>query len=418
MIESLSHKIAEVQARIDENERLVHRLSEVYRALQAEAAWLAQLKAQLVRHSGEPAAMDRVSLADAVRHQAEPKDVEKKVLEFLDAAVAHVGHGRVTPPAQHPQAPARPVAAARPQVRPQPAEVKPPAAGPPEPPKVDNRVLDYLVATGAEVDEAPAAAPPLVATKGRLTPAEYAHARQQAAEGKRDARAAATSAFAAARELTAAPSGHAEPAPAPAAVEKAPEPAEPAPEPAGSDVPLPPPAAEEAHVLQAEPPAPDAELQAQEKGLAEAMEGGRAVLTHLDRCIELIEGVTRGGTLHTISSAVFSRSPDHARIDEARQEARQAQAALRQFHEQAVGLKHRLGAKTDLDELASMADRLLEHLAGESHEGASVLRSIRAARDTYHEIREVCSRLHRESSAVRARLAAAEREKHRLARSR
>jgi len=424
MLESLRQKITEVQARIDENERLVHRLSEVYRALQAEAAWLAQLKAQLVRHSGEPAASDRLALAGVVRHQAEPPDLEKKVLEFLDAAVAHVDRGRVTSAAQHAGAPVRPAAAAPSPPRPQAAPAKPLVAGHPEPPGVDSRVLDYLAVSGAEADQAPQAGPPLVATKARPTPAEYARARQQAAEGKRDARAAATSAFAAARELSAAPSKPAEPAPsghAEAAPEAVSAPAQkpPAPWPVeGAEEGMPHPAPQQPQSARAEAQAGAAgDLEAEQQNLDEAVEAGRAVLTHLDRCIELLEGVTRGGTLHTISSAVFSRSPDHAHLDEARQEAREAQAALRRFHEQGAGLKHRLGEKKDVDELAALADRLLEHLAGESQEGPGILHSIRAARTTYHEIRQVCTHLQREGGTVRARLAALARQEHRLARS-
>jgi hypothetical protein len=416
MLESLRQKITEVQARIDENERLVHRLSEVYRALQAEAAWLAQLKAQLVRHSGEPAASDRLALADVVRHQAEPPDLKKKVLEFLDAAVAHVDHGRVTSAAQHPEARVRPAGAAPSPLRPQAAATKPLVAGHPEPPSVDSRVLDYLAVSGAEADQARAAGLPLVATKARPTPAEYARARQQVAEGKRDARAAAASASAAAHEPSAVSSRHAEPEPAVVAETAAP--AEPAAEPPPSPAPAPPPAAEEAHAAADEPAGPDAELRDDQERLSDALEAGRAVLTHLDRCIELLEGVTRGGTLHTISSAVFSRSPDHAHLDEARQEAREAQAALRRFHEQGAGLKHRLGEKKDVDELAALADRLLEHLAGESQEGPGILHSIRAARTTYHEIRQVCTHLQREGGTVRARLAALARHQHRLARRR
>ncbi|MCX5672854.1 MAG: hypothetical protein NTU94_16175, partial [Planctomycetota bacterium] len=152
MLESLYQNLSDIEAKIDENRRLAALLGEVQRSLAAEASHLIELKARLLSQQKE--AVDR-------RH----------------AAVAE---------------------AARLSRR--------------QAPGVDKRVLDSLAAAGAEADQALAAGEEQQgAPRGRPTPAEYADSRQHLAEGKRTARDAARSVLAAAREASAAPSLHAAP---------------------------------------------------------------------------------------------------------------------------------------------------------------------------------------------------------------
>jgi hypothetical protein len=106
---------------------------------------------------------------------------------------------------------------------------------------------------------------------------------------------------------------------------------------------------------------------------------------------------------------MFSKSPDHAKLDEARQAAREAQENLHKFREHVTALRHRLGGKVDAGELAGLADRLLGHVTGESEGEPGLLHSLEGLRETYHDLRGLCVRLHREAIAVRARLAAMER---------
>ena len=167
--------------------------------------------------------------------------------------------------------------------------------------------------------------------------------------------------------------------------------------------------AEEVQAAEVEAAGPDAELRADEKRITEALEAGRLAMAEIDRCKELLHSVAQGGALHTIASAVFSKSPDHAKIDEARQAAHEARANLRKFQEQLAGLRHRIGGKVEAGELATLADRLLGHVSGEAPGEPGLLHALEGMRETYHDVRGLCVRLQREAIAVRARLAAMER---------
>jgi len=353
MDDPLYDEVSDIEAKIEENRRLAGLLADVQRSLATEAARMISLKQRVLAR-------------------------QKEVMSFP----------RPTRPA--------PAHAARPQ-----------------PQAVDARVLDFLVGAAAGQDRAHAAGPEKqAAAKERPTPADYAGARQQVAEGKRAARDAARSLLTAAREATTASFSRDEPELM--IVEEPPAPAAPAAEPAPGAVGVPQPHAEAVHAAEveaaeAEPAGPDAELRADEKRLTEALEAGRLAMSNIDRCKELLHSVAQGGALHTIASAMFSKSPDHAKLDEARQAAHEAQENLHKFREHVTALRHRLGGKTDAGELAGLADRLLGHVTGESEGEPGLLHSLEGLRETYHDLRGLCVRLQREAIAVRARLAAMER---------
>ena len=353
MSETLDQRIAAVEAKIDENHRLAALLGEVQRSLAAEAAHLAELRQRLVKEHKEPLERHPAALAESARLSRR------------------------------------------------------------EPPSVDNRVLDFLATTGAEADQARvAAAQEPAAPKGRPTPADYAEARQQVAEGKRAARDAARSVLTAAREATAAlaPPHEREPK----VVEEAPAPGEQGAQPSHASVAPPEAAVYEGRAAEPEATGPDAELRAEEKHLLDTLDAGRQALANIDRCMDLLCGVARGGTGHAIASVVWSKSPDHVKIHEARQAAHEAQANLHRFGEQVAGLRHRLGEKVGIGGLAAMADRLLGHATGEAPDEPGLLASLESMREAYHDVRGLCSRLQREAIAVRARLAAMERDKRRM----
>ena len=353
MSETVDQRIAAVEAKIDENHRLAALLGEVQRSLAAEAAHLAELRQRLVKEHKEPLERHPAALAESARLSRR------------------------------------------------------------EPPSVDNRVLDFLATTGAEADQARvAAAQEPAAPKGRPTPADYAEARQQVAEGKRAARDAARSVLTAARGATAALAPPHKPGPK--VVEEAPTPGEQGAQPSHASVAPPEAAVYEGRAAEPEATGADAELRAEEKHLLDTLDAGRQALANIDRCMDLLRGVARGGTGHAIASVVWSKSPDHVKIHEARQAAHEAQANLHRFGEQVAGLRHRLGEKVGIGGLAAMADRLLGHATGEAPDEPGLLASLESMREAYHDVRGLCSRLQREAIAVRARLAAMERDKRRM----
>jgi hypothetical protein len=227
---------------------------------------------------------------------------------------------------------------------------------------------------GAEPEESPAAAP------AAEPPPAHEAAHEVAAEGAREAVAeAAPEPASEAADETAEEAEH-EAAPAEAAQEEA--------------------AAEAG---------PHDELAAHEKRLVEALDTGRSALARLDRCVTLVQDLARAGAWRVAKGLVSSRSPEHAKIDEARRAAREAQGLMRSFQDQAHALRHEFGDRIEAPDLADFAEHfarsLLSASPGEAH-GRLAAESARAA---YHDVRRVCARLQLDAIALRAKRAAARR---------
>ena len=408
MDDPLYDEVSDIEAKIEENRRLAGLLADVQRSLATEAARMISLKQRVLARQKEVMSFPRATRpapAHAVRPQ--PQAVDARVLDFLVGAAAGQDRAHAAGPEKQAAAKERPTPADYAGARQQVAEGKRAAR--------DAARSAMTAAREAGAAPSPPAEPKLATVaepSSQATPAEYADARQQVAEGKRAARDAARSLLTAAREATTASFSHA--GPELMIVEEPPAPAAPAAEPAPGAVGVPQPHAEAVHAAEveaaeAEPAGPDAELRADEKRLTEALEAGRLAMSNIDRCKELLHSVAQGGALHTIASAMFSKSPDHAKLDEARQAAHEAQENLHKFREHVTALRHRLGGKVDAGEFAGLADRLLGHVTGESEGAPGILHSLEGLRETYHDLRGLCVRLQREAIAVRARLAATER---------
>jgi len=152
-----------------------------------------------------------------------------------------------------------------------------------------------------------------------------------------------------------------------------------------------------------------AEPDDEEKAIQEAIETGRRALADIDRCVELVESVARGGTWHVIASAVRSKTPDHAKLDEAAGLARDARESLRRFRDQAAALRRRYGARVDIEEAVALGDHFLGALASATAGGSKHHQLADAAHAAYHDVRAATARLQLLASHVRARRTAAAR---------
>jgi len=351
MLESIQKRLADVQAKVREYEQLAAHLAETQKTLAAEASRLLQLREQLKKEYRDAAARVLAGSEPPARlgRPAGP-GARRQIMAEYDAAV--VKHGEVAravaaAASEANQLRSRLAAAVRVLAKPQPA----PHEGVPI----------------AEVVEEPEDVPPTAVEAPALQPRRpeggaapaYASPEQNVHQGGR---------------LTSQP--------ARAAAEK----------PAESAVP---------------PPADD-ELQAEEQAIAETVATGRQVLDDLDRCVHLVEDVARGGKWHLVTSAISSKSSDHAKIDEARLAAHEVLENLRRFNGQMADLRRRFGGRLGHGDAATLADRFLGSLIGEGHGDAAPC-ALESAHEAYHEVRALCARLQLEASAARARRAARER---------
>jgi hypothetical protein len=160
---------------------------------------------------------------------------------------------------------------------------------------------------------------------------------------------------------------------------------------------------------------PAVDLAAEESQLVEALETGRRALADLDRCMTLVQELAHAGTWRVVAGLVSSRRPEHAKIDEARRAAREAQELLRVFERQVRRLREPFGERIELVELKDFAEGFAKALLLGSPDQPVGHRAVEAAREAYHDVRRACARLQRESIALRARRAAQERRR-RLAR--
>ena len=223
---------------------------------------------------------------------------------------------------------------------------------------------------GAEPEESPAAAP------AAEPPPAHEAAHEVAAEGAREAVA-----------------------------EAAPEPASEAPDEDAEE------AAHEAAPEEAAAEAgPHDELAAHEKRLVEALDTGRSALARLDRCVTLVQDLVRAGAWRVAKGLVSSRSPEHAKIDEARRAAREAQELMRSFQDEVHALRHEFGDTVEAPDLGDFAGHFARSLVSGSPDEAHGHLAAESARAAYHDVRRVCARLQLEAIALRARRAAARRK--------
>jgi hypothetical protein len=198
-------------------------------------------------------------------------------------------------------------------------------------------------------------------------------------------------------------------APEPPAVALVEEPAAPAP-----------PAAEVSHEAaealvsapQAPPvvtPEPHDEPDAHEQMVVKAVETGRHALADLDHCVTQAQELARAGVWRIVKGMVSTRSPEHAKIDEVRSRAHEVQELLGSFEQQVRGLHDQFGHRVDVADLKGFATRFAAALAAGPQEEHLGHRATEAAREAYHDVRRICTRLQLDAIALRAKRAAARR---------
>jgi chemotaxis protein histidine kinase CheA len=164
---------------------------------------------------------------------------------------------------------------------------------------------------------------------------------------------------------------------------------------------------------------PHDELAAHEKRLVEALDTGRSALARLDRCVTLVQDLARAGVWRVAKGLVLSRSParqgdavaspEHAKMDEARRAAHEAQELLRSFQDQVHALRHEFGESVEAPDLADFAGHFARSLVSGSPDEAHGHLAAESARAAYHDVRRVCARLQLDAIALRAKRAAVRR---------
>jgi hypothetical protein len=168
-------------------------------------------------------------------------------------------------------------------------------------------------------------------------------------------------------------------------------------------------------VAEASAPAPAAEagphdeMDAHEQLLITAIETGRYALADLDHCVTEAQELARAGVWRIVKGMVSSRSPEHAKIEEIRSEAHEVQELLGSFEHQVRGLHDQFGHRVDVADLKGFAKRFAEALAAGPQEEHLGHRATEAAREAYHDVRRMCTRLQLDAIALRAKRAAAQR---------
>jgi hypothetical protein len=191
---------------------------------------------------------------------------------------------------------------------------------------------------------------------------------------------------------------------------------QPAPPPAHEEAETPPPDADAAHEAAEAPPAssegesePHDEMDAHEQLLITAIDTGRHALADLDHCVTQAQELARAGVWRIVKGMVSSRSPEHAKIDEVRREAHEVQELLGSFEHQVRGLHDQFGHRVDVADLKGFATRFAAALAAGPQEEHLGHRATEAAREAYHDVRRICTRLQLDAIALRAKRAAARR---------
>ena len=154
---------------------------------------------------------------------------------------------------------------------------------------------------------------------------------------------------------------------------------------------------------------PHDEFDAHEKLLLEAIETGRHALADLDHCVSQAQELARAGVWRIVKGMVSTHSPEHAKIEEVRGEAHEVQELLGSFEQQVRTLHEQFGHRVDVADLKGFATRFGQALAAGPQEEHLGHRAIEAARAAYHDVRRMCTRLHLDAIALRARRAAQQR---------
>jgi len=168
-------------------------------------------------------------------------------------------------------------------------------------------------------------------------------------------------------------------------------------------------AAQAPHASSGVAPEPQDEMDAHEQLLVTAIETGRHALADLDHCVTEAQELARAGVWRIVKGMVSSRSPEHAKIEEIRSGAHEVQELLRSFEHQVRGLHDQFGHRVDVADLEGFAKHFAEALAAGPQEEHLGHRAIEIAREAYHDVRRMCTRLQLDAIALRAKRAAARR---------
>lgn len=372
MLDSLRLKLAEVQARTKDYERLRAQLAVCEQALASDATLLAELRSELrqqfkgvlaapqSRGQGDQASILVMAKQTLVRTAVEGTDKEIAALQSRLAALLQQRAAAKPAPAP----PARPAT--------QPSQVAPTHAGPANLSPV-LRVIE-LKAGGATEAAAKSAVTPAAPAKSAEPPAAHAKEPEPYEEHVYEPLAAAEAP---------AYEDYVSETETPTYVEPA------------------------AKAAAAAPSGPEAKLEADLKELDEAVAAGREALESLGRCMELVQEIRRVGVLQSLRAGLFSKGSEHARLTETRRVAHEAQENVHRFMHEAADLKGRFNLRADVGTPKALAEEFMSHLAAEGSAGEP--RLMAAMRRTYNEVRALCSGMQLAASRVRARRAAMER---------
>ena len=168
-------------------------------------------------------------------------------------------------------------------------------------------------------------------------------------------------------------------------------------------------AAQAPHASSGVAPEPQDEMDAHEQLLVTAIETGRHALADLDHCVTEAQELARAGVWRIVKGIVSSHSPEHAKIEEIRSRAHEVQELLGSFEHQVRGLHDQFGHRVETADLKGFAKRFAEALAAGPQEEHLGHRATEAAREAYHDVRRMCTRLQLDAIALRAKRAAARR---------
>jgi hypothetical protein len=144
-----------------------------------------------------------------------------------------------------------------------------------------------------------------------------------------------------------------------------------------------------------------------EKAILQAIQTGRKALDSIDLCLESARGATRGGLARSVVGMVRSNGVTRVKLGESRAAARSAAEDIRLLHRQVKELRHRLGEQhMEISQLGALTDQLAAAMPKEDADELHLANVESKTRQTYHEIRAVCSRLQLVAAAVRSRRAA------------
>ena len=105
-----------------------------------------------------------------------------------------------------------------------------------------------------------------------------------------------------------------------------------------------------------------ADLNADGKELAEAIEAGEAAMTSLEKVRSDLRSASNWGTLDMFGGGLLSTMAKHSKIDSAKQHAHRTQQRLRRFQEELVDAGQRLHVSLEIGEFSKFADYFFDNL--------------------------------------------------------